>query len=163
VRPLYVAVCGAGAPATDEEKAQAEQIGRGLARAGAIVVTGGLDGVMAAAAKGANEAGGTAIGILSSDRPEDGNPHNTVVVPTGLGEARNVIIVNAADAVIAVGGEFGTLSEIAFALRIRLPVVGLGTWNVTRDGVEVPMLHATSADEAVGLAIEAAGERRATR
>jgi uncharacterized protein (TIGR00725 family) len=161
VRPLYVAVCGAGPVATDEECAQAEEIGRGLAQAGAVIVTGGLDGVMAAAAKGAKEAGGTAIGILSTDRPEDGNPHNTVVVPTGLGEARNVIVVNAADAVIAVGGEFGTLSEIAFALRIQIPVIGLSTWNVTRDGVEIPMLHASSADEAVSLAIEAAEERRA--
>ena len=161
MRPIYVAVCGAGPVATDQECTQAEAIGRGLAGAGAIVVTGGLDGVMAAAAKGAKEAGGTALGILSTDRPEDGNPYNTVVVPTGLGEARNVIVVNAADAIIAVGGEFGTLSEIAFALRIHIPVIGLSTWNVARDGVEIPMLHASSADEAVALAIEAAEERRA--
>ncbi len=161
VRANYVAVCGAG-NASDDECDQAEEIGRLLAQAGAVVVTGGLEGVMAACAKGANEAGGTAIGILSTDRADSGNPYNTIVVPTGLGEARNVIVVNAADALIAVGGEFGTLSEMAFALRIGVQVIGLGTWNVTRDGVTVPITHASTPEEAVALALKAADDRRKT-
>lgn len=152
MRPLYVAVCG-GSEASPDDARIAEEIGRRLAQAGAVVVTGGLGGVMAAAAKGATDAGGTAVGILPGTAHGDGNEHNTVVVPTGLGEARNALVVRSADVLIAVGGEFGTLSEIALALRLGKTVVGVGTWELERPGVDVPILRASDAEEAVKLAL----------
>jgi uncharacterized protein (TIGR00725 family) len=154
MRPRYVAVCGASIPSPDEE-AWAEEIGRSLAEAGAVVVTGGLGGVMAAAAKGAAKAGGTALGILPSADHEDGNAYNTLVVPTGMGEARNALIVRAADVLIAIGGEFGTLSEIALALRTGVPVVGLATWELDRPGLDVPITRANTPAEAVEAALRA--------
>ena len=153
-RPTYVSVCGAS-NATPEEATWAEEIGRGLAEAGAVVVTGGLGGVMEAAAKGAAQAGGTAIGILPSDRHDDGNAYNTVVVPTGLGEARNALVVRAADVLIAIGGEFGTLSEIALAMRLGKPVVALSSWELARSGVTVPIQVVQTPVEAVEAALRA--------
>jgi len=105
-----------------------------LARRGAILVCGGLGGVMEAACKGAKDAGGTTVGILGGEDRSDANPFVDVAIATGLGEARNAVIVCAADAVVAVGGGYGTLSEIALALRRSKRVVGLGTLDV--DGVE---------------------------
>jgi uncharacterized protein (TIGR00725 family) len=113
----------------------AEAVGRELAERGAVVVSGGLGGVMAAASKGATEAGGTAVGILPGSDREAANPWVGVAIPTGLGELRNGLVVRAADAVIAIGGAYGTLSEIALALKAGTPVTGLNTWDV--DGVEV--------------------------
>jgi uncharacterized protein (TIGR00725 family) len=110
---------------------------------------------MSAAAKGCRQAGGIAVGILPGDRDQDGNPYNTVAIATGLGEARNAIVVNTANVLIAVGGEFGTLSEIALALRNGIPVIGLDTWELERPGLDVPLLRATSPDEAVRLALSA--------
>jgi uncharacterized protein (TIGR00725 family) len=147
-------VCGAST-ASDDELDWAEDVGRLLAEAGAIVVTGGLGGVMSAAAKGAREAGGMAIGILPGDRDQEGNEFNTVAIATGLGEARNTIVVNTANVLIAVGGEFGTLSEIAFALRNSTPVIGLQTWELKRTGIDVRVERAGSAEEAVKLALSA--------
>jgi uncharacterized protein (TIGR00725 family) len=157
-RAVYVAVCGPGT-ASDEEAARAEDVGRRLARAGAILVCGGLGGVMEAAARGATQAGGTALGILPGAHREDANPHLTLSVPTGMGEARNALVVRAADALIAVAGEFGTLSEIALALKLGVPVVGLGTWELTKGGgaVEDPIVRADTPEEAVSLALELAG------
>lgn len=151
-RLRYVAVCGGSNP-SGEEAVWAEEIGRGLAEAGAVVVTGGLGGVMEAAAKGATMAGGTAIGILPSDRHDDGNAYNTFVVPTGLGEARNALVVRAADVLIAIGGEFGTLSEIALAMRLGKPVVALSSWELARAGVKVPMRVVQTPVEAVEAAL----------
>jgi uncharacterized protein (TIGR00725 family) len=151
-RPVYVAVCGAS-NATPDEATAAEEIGRLLAQAGAILVTGGLGGVMEAAAKGARAAGGTAIGLLPSDRHEDGNAYNTVVVPTGFGEARNALVVRTADALIAVGGEFGTLSEIALALRTGKRVVALSSWELSRPGLDIPVVVALTPAEAVQRAL----------
>jgi uncharacterized protein (TIGR00725 family) len=153
-RAAYVAVCGAS-NATAQEAQWAEEIGRRLARSGAVVITGGLGGVMAAAAKGATDAGGTALGILPSDRHDDASPHNTLTVPTGLGEARNALIVRTADVVIAVGGEFVTLSEIALALRTGKPVIALGSWELERPGLEIPVRQVRSAEEAVTAALDA--------
>ncbi len=127
----YVAVVGASA-ASAEICGWAEDVGRALATGGAVVVTGGLGGVMEAACRGAREAGGTTIGLLPGDDRAEANPWVDVAVPTGLGEARNVLVVRAADALVAVGGEFGTLSEIALALRLGKPVVGLATWRLQR-------------------------------
>jgi uncharacterized protein (TIGR00725 family) len=141
----YVAVVGAS-EATDEEAEVARAVGAGLARRGAIVVTGGRGGVMAAASRGAAESGGTAVGILPGPDREEANDWVTVALPTGLGELRNGLVVRAADAVIAVGGAYGTLSEIALALRAGVPVIGVGTWEI--EGVRA----VGSADEAVELA-----------
>ena len=121
--PPYIAVVGAG-DADAAQREVAEEAGRLLAEAGAIVVTGGRGGVMEAASKGAREAGGTTLGILPDADRSQANPWLTVAVPTGMGEARNALVVRAADGVIAVGGEWGTLSEIAFARKTGKPVVG---------------------------------------
>jgi uncharacterized protein (TIGR00725 family) len=99
-----------------------------------VLVTGGLGGVMEAACRGAREAGGTTIGILPGSDRSAANAYVGIAIPTGLGEARNALVVRAADALIAIGGGYGTLSEIAFALKAGKRVVGLGTWDI--DGVE---------------------------
>ena len=119
------------AEATAEQEAQATAVGAAVAGAGGVVVCGGLGGVMAAACRGARSAGGATLGILPGTERSAANPWVDVAVATGLGEARNAVIVRTADAVVAVGGGYGTLSEIALALRAGRPVVGLGTWDVT--------------------------------
>ena len=125
----YVAVVGPS-EATAEELACAEQVGRLLAARGAVVVCGGLGGVMEAVARGASGGGGTVLGLLPGTDRGHANHHVTVAVTTGMGEMRNPLVVRAADVVIAVGGAYGTLSEIAFALRTGVPVVGIGTWDL---------------------------------
>jgi len=126
---VIVAVIGAGEcdAATGEI---AYEVGQRLARAGCVVVNGGLGGVMEAASRGAAQAGGTVVGILPGDRVEDANPHVNVPIATGLGDARNAVIANTADAFVAVGGSYGTLSEIAFALKRGKPIAGIGSWEV---------------------------------
>ena len=152
----YISVIGAGR-ASDDEAAAAEEIGRLLAEAGAILVCGGLGGVMDAAARGCEAAGGTSVGILPGDDRSAGSPHFTVRIATGLGEARNAIVARAADAVVAVGGEFGTLSEIAFALKMGRPVVGLGTWALDLEGLPGdPLQRASDPVDAVAKALDAA-------
>ncbi|MGH2634885.1 MAG: TIGR00725 family protein [Actinomycetota bacterium] len=154
MREPYVAVVGpsAGTPA---ELALGEAVGRGLARAGAVLVCGGMGGVMEAAAGGATEAGGKAVGILPTTSRLEGNPYLTVAIATGMGEARNAIVVRTADVVIAVHGEFGTLSEIALALKMGKPVVGLGTWELAKAGEAVPaIVPAASPEDAVAKALE---------
>lgn len=146
----YVGVCGASA-ASGELAALAEEVGRGLAEAGAVVVCGGGGGVMEAASRGAQAAGGTTIGLLPGADRAAGNAHLTVALPTGLGEMRNALIVRASDVVVAVGGEWGTLSEIAFARKLGRPVVALETWELP--GLEVVATPA----EAVARALELAG------
>jgi uncharacterized protein (TIGR00725 family) len=140
-----VAVVGPG-EASAEEVAAAEAVGRELARRGALLVCGGLGGVMEAACAGAREAGGATLGILPGANRRAANPYVDVVVATGLGEARNALVVRAADALIAVGGAYGTLSEIAFALKAGKPVLGLASWKI--DGVE-PAADPETAVEAV--------------
>ena len=153
-RPPYIAVVGAG-DASPGETDQAEEVGRLLGRAGAVLVCGGLGGVMDAAARGTRSEGGISVGILPGDDRGAAGPHLTVAIPTGLGEARNALVVRASDAVIAVGGEFGTLSEIAFALRICKPVIGLDTWQLAKHGRPVEaIVRASSASEAVSLALQ---------
>ncbi len=151
----YVAVVGAGDPSAEQARA-AEEVGRELARQGAIVVTGGGGGVMAAASRGADEAGGVVVGILPGSDRADANPWVGVALPTGLGELRNGLIVRAADVVLAVGGAYGTLSEIALALATGVPVVGLDTWSI--EGLET----ADSPPAAVRRALEIARARRTT-
>jgi uncharacterized protein (TIGR00725 family) len=155
-RTVYVAVCGSGTASVDKLPS-AERVGELLADAGAVVVCGGLGGVMDAAARGCERAGGTSIGLLPGADRSGASLHLTVAVPTGMGEARNALVVRAADAVIAVGGEFGTLSEIALALKMDVPVIGLGTWSLGREGLERdPVARAGSPEEAVDLALKAA-------
>ena len=157
---VYVAVCGGG-EATGQERDRAQEVGRLLARAGAVIVCGGLGGAMEAVAAGAAAEGGVSIGILPGRDRLAQSEHLTYSIPTGMDEGRNVLVVRAADALIAVGGEFGTLTEIAFALRVGVPVVGLQTWELSKLGSPVdafPVVD-TPAD-AVRRALEAARDRR---
>ncbi len=108
----------------------AEEVGRLIARRGAVLLCGGLGGIMEAAARGAKSYGGLTLGILPQDDRRHANPHIDVAVATGLGMGRNVIIARTADAVVAIGGQYGTLSEIAFSLQMKKTVVGLHTWDV---------------------------------
>ena len=150
----YVAVVGPGAALDDDRAtADAEVVGGALARRGAVVVCGGLGGVMAAVCRGAAAAGGTSIGLLPGVDRAAANPWVTYALPTGLGEARNACVVRSADVVIAISGGYGTLSEIALALRAGTPVVGLRTWDLADLGV-----HAVeSAQHAADLALALAG------
>jgi uncharacterized protein (TIGR00725 family) len=156
LRRLYVAVCGPD-PASPDVAAQAEALGRALARAGAVLVCGGLGGVMEAAARGASEEGGVSIGLLPGTTRGAANAYLSFSIPTGMGEMRNALIVRSADALIAVAGGFGTLSEIAFALKNEVPVVGLGTWRLVKDGEEIhPFPLAPGPAEAVEEAVRLA-------
>jgi uncharacterized protein (TIGR00725 family) len=121
-----VAVIGPG----DEPTVAAAEVGRLIAERGAVLVCGGRGGAMEAACRGAKEAGGLTVGILPGSDRSEANPYVDVVLPTGLGEARNALVVGAADVVIAIGGGYGTLSEIALALKARKRVIGLGTWEI---------------------------------
>ncbi len=143
----YIAVVGASS-ATDAQLAAAETVGRTLGEAGATVITGGRGGVMEAASRGAASAGATTIGLLPGSDRAEANPYVSVAIPTGLGELRNGLIIRAADAVVAVGGAYGTLSEVALALRSGLPVVGVDTWAI--DGIE----HVATAAQAAQRALE---------
>ena len=133
----------------------AEGVGQALAQRGAVVVTGGLGGVMAAASRGAASAGGLTVGILPGLERHEANEWVQVALPTGMGELRNGLVVRAVDAVIAVGGAYGTLSEIALALATGVPVVGLNTWQIDR--VE----SVDSVPEAVTRVLALADHRRA--
>jgi uncharacterized protein (TIGR00725 family) len=128
-----VAVVGPGEAGPGEAET-AEAVGRELAERGAVLVCGGLGGAMEAACRGAKAAGGTTVGILPGAHRAAANEFVDVAVATGLGEARNALVVRAADALVAVGGAYGTLSEIALALKTGKRVVGLGSWEI--DGVE---------------------------
>ncbi|MEA2398666.1 MAG: hypothetical protein QOK25_2222 [Thermoleophilaceae bacterium] len=142
----------AGAPPAELDAA--ERVGRGLAERGVVVVCGGRGGVMEAACRGAKAAGGTTLGILPGPDRAEANPFVDVAVATGLGEARNALVVRACDALIAVGGEWGTLSEIALARAAGKRVVGLGTWELSRGGRAVDgIVAAADPEEAVALAL----------
>jgi uncharacterized protein (TIGR00725 family) len=158
---LHVGVAGAsraGAPLLD----QAELLGRRLAEGGAVVVCGGGPGVMEAVCRGARSAGGVTVGLLPGLDRGEGNPHLSVSVPTGMGQGRNLLLVRSSDALVAVGGGFGTLSEIALALRTGIPVIGLGTWSLRLDGQPVPAFPvAGDAGSAAAQALEAARSRQA--
>lgn len=155
---IQIAVVGASEPDPETDLA-AESVGAALAAAGAVVVCGGLGGVMAAACRGAKSAGGLTVGLLPGGDPAAANPWVEVVVPTGLGEARNALVVGSAGAVVAVAGGYGTLSEIALALRRGTPVVGLRTWALTRpDGVpDAGVVFRDDPVEAASEAIRLAG------
>jgi uncharacterized protein (TIGR00725 family) len=129
-------------------------VGRGLAERGAVLVCGGRGGGMEAACRGAKSAGGTTVGILPGSDRAEANAFVDVAIPTGLGEARNALVVRAADALIAVGGGWGTLSEIALAMRAGKRVVGLASWEVAKGGTPVEgVVVAADAGKAVELAL----------
>ncbi|MGH7687310.1 MAG: hypothetical protein ACREN2_10905 [Candidatus Dormibacteria bacterium] len=136
-RPPLIAVCGTS---LDEPGAMrdAEEVGALLAARGAVVVCGGRGGVMAAVARGVRAGGGSSIGLLPGDDANDACEDITVALPTGLGEMRNALIAHTSRAMIAIGGGYGTLSEIGFALRLGRPVAALRTWDIRRAGDEVP-------------------------
>ena len=153
---IQISVIGAG-EGGEEILRDAEAVGRGIAAAGAVLVCGGLSGVMEAASKGAAEAGGIVIGVLPGLSPADANPHVTHAVPTGTGHARNLAVVASGEAVIAVGGEWGTLSEIAFARKLGRPVVAMRSWMLrNRAGTDPGIVEAEAPEEAVRLALDAA-------
>ena len=150
----YIAVIG-GSEFVEEDCANAEEVGRELARAGALLLCGGRSGVMEAACRGAKANGGTTIGFLPGEERGEENDHVDIALPTGMGEMRNMLIVHAADAVIAVGGEFGTLSELAFALRVGKPVFGIDTWELSKKGKAADAIEVVhSPSEAVSRALE---------
>ena len=152
-RVLHVAVVGSGSAERDQT-VLAEEVGQLLAIQGARVVCGGLGGVMEAACRGAKSSGGTTIGILPGLDRREANPWVDVAIPTGLGEARNALVVRAADVVIAIGGEFGTLSEIALALKTGKSVVGIDTWELSRHGeMATEIVRAATPAEAVDRAL----------
>jgi len=141
-----------------EAAAMAEEVGRLVAEGGAVLVCGGLGGVMEAACRGAKAAGGTTVGILPTSDRADANRYVDIAIPTGMGEARNALVVRAADVLIAVAGEFGTLSEIALALRTGTPVVGLATWELAKGGQPVDaIVRASTPGDAVAAALALAG------
>lgn len=133
----YVGVVGPSS-ADERELHEAEALGRGLAERGHVVVCGGLGGVMEAVARGSASAGGTVLGLLPGMDRADANPYVTVAVPTGLGELRNGLLVRTSDVVVSVGGSWGTLSEVALAVRTGVPVIAISGWALTtQDGQEI--------------------------
>ena len=150
----FVAVIG-GSQASARELTLAEEVGRLLADRKAVLVCGGLGGIMEAACRGARTGGGITVGILPGEKREAANPYVQIPVVTGIGYARNVAVVRSAQAVIAVGGSYGTLSEIAHARQGGIPVIGLSTWSLSRNGQEDKSIVPTAtAAEAVDVAFE---------
>ncbi len=152
---MLIAVIGEGSSSAELLR-DAEEVGRELGRRGVVLISGGMGGVMEAACRGAKEAGGLTVGIIPHDRGAGEGPNSCVDIPiyTGMGQARNIIVVKSAQAVIAVGGRFGTLSEIALALAHGVPVVGLRTWSLRKNGVlDESICLAGSAREAVETAL----------
>jgi uncharacterized protein (TIGR00725 family) len=156
-RAPVVAVVG-GSTCTAEEARQAEAVGRALAESGAVVLCGGGKGVMEAACRGATAVGGMTVGLLPGASLEEGNSHLSLAIPTGLGEARNALVARAGQAMIAIGGGYGTLSEIALGLRLGRTVIGLDTWTAAAPGGQpADIVLARSPDEAVRLALRGTG------
>ena len=156
---MIISVIGAGDPPPNITLL-AEQVGAELARRGVDIVCGGLGGVMEAACRGAKSAGGTTIGILPGNDPRSANQWVDVPICTGLGYARNIIVVKTGLAVIAVGGAYGTLSEIGHAIGDGIPVIGLNTWTIARNGTEdTSIVIADNPIDAVEKAQEAAARR----
>ncbi len=152
----FIGVIG-GFPCTTEEARLAEAVGRELARKGALLVCGGQGGVMEAACKGSQAEGGITIGILPGDSRQNANPYVSIPVITGMGSARNIIVVKSAQAVIAVGGGYGTLSEISFALMNKIPVIGLNTWSLSRNNtMDKSIVLTDDPTKAVNLALQLA-------
>jgi uncharacterized protein (TIGR00725 family) len=151
---LLVAVIGAAVCSPAQAEA-AETVGRVLAEGGATILCGGRGGVMEAACRGAHSVGGLTVGILPGDDPGAANPYVDIAIATGLGEARNAIVARTAQAVVAIGGRYGTLSEIAFALKRGLPVVGMNTWKLAplEGDFSIPIVYVDDPVEAARRAL----------
>jgi uncharacterized protein (TIGR00725 family) len=159
-KPVIIAVIGGGQCNRKEAKL-AEEVGRELAKRGAVLVCGGLGGVMEAACRGASSEGGTTIGILPGEDIHTANPYVQIPIATGLGYARNLAVVKSARAVIAVGGSYGTLSEIGHALQSGIPAIGLNTWSLSRNGKEdSSIIPVQSPSDAVDKALDLASGKR---
>jgi uncharacterized protein (TIGR00725 family) len=157
---MIIAVIGDSSCSPEEAKL-AESVGELLAQRGATIVCGGLGGVMEAVCRGAKSEGGLTVGILPGQDSSMANPWIDIPVVTGMGEARNIAVVKSAQAVIAIGGGYGTLSEIAYARKSNIPVIGLNTWSLSRNGREDDsIIRVQSANEAVGKAISLANRRK---
>jgi uncharacterized protein (TIGR00725 family) len=157
-KPVIIAVIG-GSEVAPPAARLAEEVGREIAQRGAVLVCGGMSGVMEAACKGASDAGGLTIGILPGDRRE-ANPYVRIPIVSGVGYARNVAVVKSAQAVIAIDGSYGTLTEIGYALQSGIPIIGLGTWEIAIDGkAEKNVIRVKNPKDAVDRAIELIGNR----
>jgi len=143
-----IAVIG-GSETTSKNLETAERVGSLIAQRGAILITGGLGGVMNAASKGAKTANGLVIGIIPTTDKESANPYVDIPIVTGMGEARNLIIARTCDCAIAIDGKYGTLTEIAYCLMFGIPVIGINTWEI-----QAPIMRVKNAEEAVSLAFE---------
>ncbi len=153
-----IAVIGGG-QCSKEEAAVAEAVGRALAKRGAVVVCGGLGGIMEAVCKGATAEGGLTVGILPGEMRQQANPYIRIPVVTGIGFARNLAVVKSGQAVIAIGGSYGTLSEISHALQAGIPVVGINTWTISKNGqVDTSIIRAEKPADAVEIALSLAGD-----
>jgi uncharacterized protein (TIGR00725 family) len=156
-RAVQISVIGS-AEGDEETLRDAEGIGREIAKAGAVLVCGGLTGVMEAASRGAAEAGGMVLGVLPTLSPADANPYVTHAVATGTGHARNLAVVASGEAVIAVGGEWGTLSEIAYARKLGRPVIAIQSWSLrNRAGTDLGIVEAETPEKAVREALDRSG------
>ncbi len=157
---MIIAVIGDSSCSPEEAKL-AETVGELLAQQGVNIICGGLGGVMEAVCRGAKSKGGLTVGILPGQDSSTANPWIDIPVVTGIGEARNVAVVKSAQAVIAIGGSYGTLSEIAYALKSSIPVIGLNTWSLSRNGQEDnSIIKVHSATEAVDKAISLAKKHK---
>jgi uncharacterized protein (TIGR00725 family) len=153
-KKIFIAVIG-GSECSPEAAKLAEAVGREIARQGAVLVCGGLGGVMEAACRGASQEGGLTIGVLPGDNRRTANPYVQIPIVTSIGYARNVAVVKSAQAVIAIDGSYGTLSEIGHALQSGIPVIGLNTWALSINGQEdKAIIPAENAKDAVSKAIE---------
>jgi uncharacterized protein (TIGR00725 family) len=151
---IFIAVIG-GSDCSAKEASLAEEVGREIARNGAVLVCGGLGGVMEAASRGSSREGGLTIGILPGDNRQTANPYVQIPIVTGIGYARNVAVVKSAQAVIAIDGSYGTLSEISHALQGGIPVIGLNTWSLSINGQpDNSIILADNPKDAVKKAIE---------
>ena len=158
-KPLIVAVIGGGYP-PPQAYDDAYNVGIALAERGVVVVCGGLSGVMEAVCKGSKQAGGTTIGILPGNEPDNANSYVDIPICTGLSYARNVLVVKTGRAVIAIDGSYGTMSEIAHALSDQIPVIGLNTWAFSIGGEQdASVIRANDPKDAVEKAIWAANQR----
>jgi uncharacterized protein (TIGR00725 family) len=157
---MIIAVIG-NSSCSPEEAKLAETVGELLAQQGVTIICGGLTGVMEAVCRGAKSKGGLTVGILPGQDSSAANPWVDIPVVTSIGEARNVAVVKSAQAVIAIGGSYGTLSEIAYALKSKIPIIGLNTWSLSRNGREDDsIIRVQSATEAVDKAISLAKRRK---
>jgi len=161
-RKTIITVIG-GSAASRGELLAAEEVGREIARRGAVLVCGGLGGIMEAACRGAKSAGGLTVGILPGVDRRGANDFVDIPLPSGMGYARNILVAYSGDAVIAIGGKHGTLSEIAFASIKGTPVVSLGSWELDESRLPSPLVHAKDAKDAVDKAFALAAKRHARR